>query len=196
MEKIAARKFKKLTDLDPGWAQHLTEPLEVTGYCNMGKSGITHLSRHLHFTGNKSGDIPSFSKCKYLTVAEGTFARRVSFAGSGIEKIGDLNITYPYNADRTSVDFSFCKKLKVAEGSFPGSVNFKFSGIERIGNITATGKIDVILCAKLNCLGGYFDERNNPGKILMDGETRKRAERLHKKEQKANKLMKDQATDD
>ena len=60
--KITAKKFKAAIKSDPAWALTLTEPVEITGYCNMGGSEISHLSPLLHFAGsNAKGDAASFA---------------------------------------------------------------------------------------------------------------------------------------
>ena len=142
MKQINAREFKAAVKLDPAWATTLTEPMEITGYCNMDASAISHLSPLLHFRGrNAKGDAASFIYCKNLKVAEGTFNGYACFLESGVEKIGNLEITAP-NKKGAAACFCRCKALTVAEGTFPGSVCFPESGITRVGklNINAPNK--------------------------------------------------------
>ena len=74
MRKITAKEFKQSIKLDPAWALTLTEPVEITGYCNMAGSKISHLSPHLYFAGcDKGGKAACFDYCENLKVAEGKF---------------------------------------------------------------------------------------------------------------------------
>ena len=142
MKQMTARKFKDAINCNPAWALTLTEPVEITGYCNMDGSVISHLSPLLTFRGrNAKCDAASFSCCEHLKVAEGTFNGFVSFFESGVEKIGNLEITAP-NKNGAAACFCRCNALTIAEGTFPGSVCFPESGIKRIGglNITAPNK--------------------------------------------------------
>jgi len=135
MKQLTVNEFKAFVARDPAWALTLTEPVEITGCCNMARSKITHLSPLLHFAGrNKDGDCANFSNCMNLKVAEGSFAGFVNFCGSGVEKIGDLRITAP-DSGGVAGCFDGCLSLKVAEGTFPGSVSFDCSCIERIGTL-------------------------------------------------------------
>jgi hypothetical protein len=152
MHQITAEQFQQDVELDPAWASKLTEPVEITEFCELIDSDITHLSPLLHFTGrNYWGDGASFWGCKSLKVAEGTFQGCVNFSESGIEKIGNLTITKPKN-DGDAAYFFRCKSLKVAEGTFPGYVGFAESGIEKIGNlaITSPNNDGEYLCRGLN----------------------------------------------
>ncbi len=139
MKQITAKKFKAAVKLDPAWALTLTEPVEITGYCNMEGSEISHLSPLLHFAGgNAKRDAASFCWCKNLKVAEGNFAGCVKFCDSGVETIGKIHISSP-NLEGFAAHFCRCENLKVAEGTFQGLVCFSHSGITRIGKlITAT----------------------------------------------------------
>jgi hypothetical protein len=150
MKQITARKFKAAIKLDPAWALTLTEPVEITGYCNMGGSEVSHLSPLLHFAGrNAKGNAASFSCCKNLKVAEGTFAGCVQFDESGVETIGKLHVTSP-NTNGFAAHFCHCEKLKVAEGTFQGMVCFSYSGITRIG--------ELITAADSEGNAAYFNE--------------------------------------
>jgi hypothetical protein len=136
--KITARKFKAAIKRDPAWALTLTEPVEITGYCNMRGSAISHLSPLLHFAGtNAKGEAASFASCHHLKVAEGTFNGFVNFSDSGITRIGELNIVAPSECG-FAADFFRCKALEKAEGTFPGCVDFALSGIKKIGDLTIT----------------------------------------------------------
>jgi hypothetical protein len=135
--KITARKFKAAIKLNPAWASHLTEPIEITGYCNMSDSKITHLSPLLHFAGkNTKGDAASFSCCKSLKVAEGHFKGVVCFSHSGITQI--RNLTTSADSESNAAYFNECKDLKVAEGTFPGCVSFSGSGVKKVRKLAIT----------------------------------------------------------
>jgi hypothetical protein len=57
MKQITSDDFRKAVELDPSWASKLTEPVEITNYCDMARSNITHLSPLLYFTGvDQDGD--------------------------------------------------------------------------------------------------------------------------------------------
>lgn len=135
MKKITAYEFKMAIELDPAWASKLTEPVEITDYCNCRESKITHLSTLLHFTGkNEGGTSASFELCTELKVAEGNFKYGVGFAHSHIEEIGQLICGKDHMGQ--SVYFEGCDKLKVATGTYPGAVNFSYAGIQKIENLT------------------------------------------------------------
>lgn len=135
MEKITAKQFKKYVKVDPTWASHLTEDLEITGYCDLYNSKITHLSKHLFFTG---GDMESdywcaqFSNCKNLKVATGNFSGAVYFGYSDVEEIQDLKIK---SNGGHAASFEYCDKLKTATGTFDGFVYFGHCGIEKISQL-------------------------------------------------------------
>jgi len=138
MKQIIARQFRRVVNSYPAWARHLTESVEITDYCYMAGSGITHLSPFLYFVGlDKSGQTACFTNCYHLKVAEGNFAGYVDFSESGVEKIGDLHITAP-DKNGIAALFDDCENLKVAEGTFPGCVSFIESGITRVGELTIT----------------------------------------------------------
>lgn len=163
MKTITAEQFKQFVDLDPAWASKLTESTEVIDFCDMKSSCITHLSPLLTFSGkkNRRGDVASFVSCQYLKIAEGTFVGMVSFANSGIERIGSLNITQP-NKYGEAASFSRCRHLEIAEGNFPGSVDFTDSGIKTIGNlITQPNQSGIAaefrLCKQLTAAEGIYN---------------------------------------
>lgn len=135
MRKITAFEFEQAVKRDPAWASKLTEPVEITDYCDMSFSKITSLSPLLHFTyRGTEGNSAIFWGCESLKIAEGNFAGCVNFSNSGIEKIGDL--TCEKNDDGYSAKFWDCESLKIAEGNFPGFANFSNSGIEKIKKLT------------------------------------------------------------
>ncbi|MBE2180297.1 MAG: hypothetical protein IAE97_07480 [Chthoniobacterales bacterium] len=138
MKKLTAEEFKALIEEDPSWASKLTEPVEITTYCGMAGSKITHLNPLLHFTGrNEYDSAAGFWGCKNLKVATGTFHGWVCFVESGIERIENLTVTKT-DCDGEAASFRGCENLKVATGTYPGFVSFAESGIERIENLTVT----------------------------------------------------------
>ena len=138
MRKITTQQFKRAINRNPAWAAKLNAPVEITDFCNMAGSHITHLSPFLRFMGREeSGQVACFNNCNHLKVAEGHFAGFVEFNESGIEKIGKIRITGT-NTVGHAANFDSCKDLKVAEGTFPGFVNFCDSGMERIGELIIT----------------------------------------------------------
>lgn len=138
VEKLTAAQFKKLVKTDPAWASKLTGPVEITTYCNMTGSGITHLSPFLTFRGQiLDGTAASFAGCKDLQVAEGCFDGCVNFSGSGIRKIGNLVIFQP-GFHGIAANFFRCLSLTEARGTYPGAAIFAESGISRIGDLTIT----------------------------------------------------------
>lgn len=170
MKSITSKEFKKQIDLDPAWASKLTEPVEITDYCNMVGSEITHLSGLLHFTGEDHlGNCADFSRCASLEIAEGNFSGYVSFHASKIQKISNLNC----GEDRTgnSASFSGCQSLKIAEGNFSGCVSFFWSGIEKIGNLHCGRDADGN--------STIFPEGDSPGIADFPNSTIKRKEILN-----------------
>lgn len=138
MKKINADQFERWVERDPAWAFKLSEPVEISDFCYLCSSPITHLSPFLHFTGTDiQGTAAVFQSCRSLRVAEGTFHGFVDFHNSGIERIGDITVTQP-RYEGYAASFTECKALTVAEGTFPGHVDFNNSGIERIGDLVIT----------------------------------------------------------
>jgi len=132
MNKMTYDQFKQAIEIDPAWASKLTEPVEITDYCDMKGSGITHLSPLLHFTGrDEFGHVADFWGCEALKVAEGNYSGLVWFSSSGVEEIGELVVTRP-DKEGTAAGFLECEYLKIARGSYAGFVNFTSSGVERI----------------------------------------------------------------
>ncbi len=110
-------------------------PLEIKGYVECEESPITHLSKHLIFSGrNKAGNTADFFRCKNLQIATGTFNGLAYFVQSGIKKIKELSITQP-NTNGWAANFFLCPNLKIATGNYPGLVNFRRSGIQKIKNL-------------------------------------------------------------
>lgn len=162
MKSITSEEFRNEIDLDLAWPSKLTEPVEITDYCNMINYGITHLSQLLHFTGtNESGESASFYGCKDLEVAEGSFTGGVSFSESHIKRIGGL--TCGINKSGESAFFCSCNYLEIAEGTFLGFVNFSYSKIKKIGDLTCgkNGYGDSSFFEGCDCL--KIAEGNFPG---------------------------------
>lgn len=134
MRQITAKQFKDEIWKDYAWASKLKEPVEVTEYCDMGGSRITHLSTFLHFTGKDiKGKTASFSKCPNLKCAEGTFDGFVDFSESGVETIGELHCGT--NNSGYSASFRSCNALISARGNYPGAVAFAASGVHQIEDL-------------------------------------------------------------
>ena len=133
--KMTAAQFENAVNRDPAWAHKLTEPVEITEYCDMSGSEITHLSPMLHFSGNdEEENAANFAECNQLKVAEGVFDGFVDFMESGIEKIGDLVVTKP-NENGEAADFTCCYQLQIAGGTYHGSVKFNISGVREIDHL-------------------------------------------------------------
>ena len=134
MRQITSDEFKQAVNKNPTWASTITEPIEITDYCDMPNSKITHLSPLLTFSGkDKHGDSANFSGCKNLKIATGNYKGFVYFNKSGIEKIRNLKCGKDNSGD--SANFSGCKNLRIATGNYEGAVNFSESGIEKIENL-------------------------------------------------------------
>jgi hypothetical protein len=116
MKQITAKEFYNMSEKNPSVFEHWETPLEIMEFVYCNNSKITHLSKQLTFSGkNQDG---WFAFCKSLKIATGTFHGRVYFSDSGIQKISQLLITNPDNAD-LSANFSYCKDLKIATGNYP-----------------------------------------------------------------------------
>jgi hypothetical protein len=138
MNKITAEEFKAFINQDPSWCKTLTEPTEITTYCNMMGSNITHLSPLLTFSGrDEYGVVASFSHCENLRIATGTYHGFVSFFSSGVEEIRDLVISAP-DTNGYAASFYTCKNLRVASGTYPGFVDFSQSGVEEIKDLVVS----------------------------------------------------------
>jgi hypothetical protein len=135
MEKITAAKFYNMLERDPSIFQHWNTPLEITQYVDCENSEITHLSKHLVFSGlNENEDSANFTDCKSLTVATGTFSKYAVFSGSSIQRIENLTVCKP-DKNGNAANFYSCKNLEIATGIYPGAVNFSWSGIHTIQNL-------------------------------------------------------------
>jgi len=143
--------------------------VEITGFCDMEGSKITHLSPLLHFTGrDEQGRTANFFHCEALTVAEGNFIGFVGFVSCSIQRIGKLTITAPSHGGMAA-HFNDCKFLEVAEGVFPGYVRFNKCGIVKIGELTtevnkAGAAASFRACEKLKVAEGTF-----PGHVDFSG---------------------------
>ena len=140
----------------------LSEPIQVSGYCCMFESPISHLSPYLHFTGkDEFGKCANFVNCENLSVAEGAFGGEVDFSYSSITKIGNLTIKKAGKSGNAA-DFTSCNKLRVATGKFPGAVTFKGSRIQRVENliIQSPNKLglaaEFYFCKYLRHAEGYY----------------------------------------
>lgn len=117
MHQITSSQFKQAIELDPAWASKLEEPVEITDFCDMRGSDITHLSPLLQFgSRDTTGNSATFSGCKSLKTAEGKFAGYADFSDSGIEKIGDLACGRNYRGMRFAV--TGCKNLRNIGANF------------------------------------------------------------------------------
>jgi hypothetical protein len=132
MEKITAKEFLRMISENPSVFEHWDTPLEITGFVNCKQSSITHLSKHLTFSGkNQEGEAANFAGCQNLKTATGTFHGFVYFANSSVETIENLLVT---EADILNLAASFfgCPNLKTASGKYAGWVTFGDSGIHSI----------------------------------------------------------------
>lgn len=169
MKFLTSTEFCDHVDKYPSWAATFTEPVQITDFCNMFNSPITHLSPHLHFVGlDEHGRCADFTLCESLTVAEGVFSGAVTFAYSAVSKIGDLFIK---KAEKSgdAVDFSNCNNLRVATGNYPGAANFCGSGVKRIDELTIQKPnkdglaADFYYCKYLEHAEGYY-----PGHVYFN----------------------------
>jgi hypothetical protein len=136
--RITAADFKQAVLLDPAWTSRLTEPVEVTGFCDMKGSNISHLSPQLTFSGrNPDGWAADFTGCKKLEIAAGTFHGLAKFSSSGVREIGELEVTRPGNSG-VAATFDGCDNLKTARGKFAGAAFFTASGIREITDLQTT----------------------------------------------------------
>ena len=160
MRQITSAEFKQAIDIDPAWASTITESIEITDYCNMVGSNISHLSPLLTFSEkNDYGDSADFSNCENLKIATGNYKGSVHFSYSGVEKIEHLNCGK--NSNGNSANFENCKNLKIATGNYPGLVDFSESGIEKIKNLNCGkdkhgGSAYFYNCKNLKIIEGNF----------------------------------------
>jgi hypothetical protein len=135
MRKITAEEFHTMIDENPSIFKNWKEPLEITEFVDCDESPITHLSKHLTFSGkNKRGWCASFEKCKSLYIATGTFKGGVSFTFSRIEKIENLKVT-EVTVEKTAATFDLCEGLEIATGWYAGFVGFSGCNIREINNL-------------------------------------------------------------
>jgi hypothetical protein len=136
--KITAKEFLAMIAENPSVFEHWETPLEIIGYVDCNRSPITHLSKHLTFSGkDKENWAANFSECTNLQIATGTFDGFVSFAFSNIKKIESLCVT-PQNINEWGASFQNCKRLQIATGTYAGRITFENSGIHRIQNLQVT----------------------------------------------------------
>lgn len=168
MHQITSDQFKEAVKMDPAWASKLTEPVEITGWCDMSNSKITHLSPLLRFKPNadelkNGGEVAiAFDNCRHLKKIEGTFYDEVSFIDCGAEEIGELEVHA--GPDGMTAHFNGCTNLKVARGTFHGGVTFSHTGVEKIDteNLHVTRPdadgvaVKFSYCKKLKVLEGDY----------------------------------------
>jgi hypothetical protein len=172
--RITELQFLAMIEENPSVFKDWETPLEITEYVDGYRSPITHLSKHLTFSGrNKNGESASFLRCEHLKVATGTFHGLASFSASGVERIEELNILKP-DTGQWCATFCECKHLKVATGHYPYPVNFSGSEIESIRNLHiekpdhAGNYGDFSNCTKLLTLEGWDTSKkiwNEPHRI-------------------------------
>ena len=168
MKKITAEEFEIFVKRDPAWASKLSEPVEITNYCPLSHSPITHLSPLLHFTGlNVLEESASFHYCHALKIAEGNFRGAVSFVGSNIEMIGELCIAHT-DSDGRSASFMQCRNLKTAQGTFPGHVTFSDSGVEKIVNLNIRRPSSGFVASFEGCKALKVAEGTFSGSVLFN----------------------------
>jgi hypothetical protein len=133
MKKITSKEFLEMIRENPSVFEHWNTPLEITDYVDCQNSPITHLSKHLTFSGieNINGESATFHSCTNLKIATGTFHGYVSFVESSIEKIENLHVT-KQDAVGWAANFYGCKELQIATGEYAGYVSFGNCGIHNI----------------------------------------------------------------
>jgi hypothetical protein len=152
MKKITANEFYAMIDENPSVFEYGDTPLEITEFVHCNNFPITHLSKHLTFSG-KDGDgwAADFAFCKNLKNASGTFHSFVRFTNSAIERIETLNILHA-KKDGEAVNFDSCQNLEIATGTYPGYASFENSGIHSIHNLHISNPdIDGIYANFENC---------------------------------------------
>jgi hypothetical protein len=161
MKCITTEEFYAMIAENPSVFEHLETPLKITGYVDCNNCPITHLSKHLIFSGKHKDDwSANFSYCKSLQIATGTFNGFVTFGESGVQKIENLHITKPCNAG-WAASFENCKSLQIATGHYPGFVDFEGSGVKsiqnlHIGNTDINGNFVAFYhCSHLHSLEGW-----------------------------------------
>ncbi len=136
--KITAKEFYAMIKENPSVFRNWDIPLEITEYVNCYNSPITHLSKHLTFSGKtgkiNSGNSANFRHCENLKIATGIYKGGVCFSHSGIEKIENLTVTQT-ETHELAANFKHCKSLQIATGTFDNYVTFEASGIHSIQNL-------------------------------------------------------------
>jgi hypothetical protein len=162
MKRITAKEFYAMTDENPSVFEHWNTPLEITEYTFCTESPITHLSKHLIFSGrNESGEAAEFKFCSNLKTATGTFQGYVTFAKSNIESIIELHVTKARHGDNWAANFHNCPNLQIATGTYAGFVAFAGSNIKSIHNLHIQSGddenyyADFIRCSNLQNLEGW-----------------------------------------
>jgi hypothetical protein len=161
MEKITAAQFDGMIAENPSVFEHWDTPLEITEYIDCSDFKLTHLSKHLTFSGkNSNEETADFWNCENLKIATGKFEGYVRFAESGIEKIENLIITQT-DINGWAASFEHCLNLKIATGHYPGFVQFFDCGIHSIQNLRIEKPksngvyADFSLCPNLQTLEGW-----------------------------------------
>jgi hypothetical protein len=135
MEKISALEFYAMFEKNPSVFEHWETPLEITEYVDCRESKLTHLSKHLLFSGrNEKGWSARFESCPNLKIVTGTFHGFVWFLKSGIEKIENLQIKNS-SKEGWSASFRSCSKLEIATGTYENAVCFSHTGVRAIENL-------------------------------------------------------------
>jgi hypothetical protein len=115
MEKITAEEFYAMIERNPSVFEHWDTPLEITEFALCSEFPITHLSKHLIFSGtDEIGHSADFTSCKSLKTATGTFHTSVWFLDSGIKKIENLTVLEP-DKDGKYCNFYKCPNLHTLE---------------------------------------------------------------------------------
>jgi hypothetical protein len=179
--KVTAKEFLAMIAEKPSVFKHWETPLEITEYVDCTHSPITHLSKHLTFSGhNECGNSANFEGCEDLKLATGNFKKIVLFSYSGVEKIEALTVGEP--GDDDSAYFDNCPNLKIATGNFQGYVTFRYSGIEKIENLNIQNPnipgnyANFYACPNLKTLEGWnLSKKINIEPQKLQAETKRRA---------------------
>jgi hypothetical protein len=189
MRKITAKEFYAMILKNPSVFEHWDTPLEITEYVNCENLEITHLSKHLTFSGkNKEGIAADFAFCP-LKIATGTFHGFINFNQAKIETIQNLNVTQS-DKNGWSASFIDCKALTTATGNYHGYVMFSYSGIHSIKNLYIENKneegsfAEFYECPNLHSLEGWDLSKQidiEPEKLEAETKRRKALKMFHKK---------------
>jgi hypothetical protein len=189
MKRITAREFIVMIKENPSVFETWNTPLEITEYVNASHTFITHLSKHLIFSGiDEVGECARFQSCIKLKNASGTFHGTIDFEKSAIKKIENLHVKKT-NITGTSASFSLCKKLQIATGEYAGFVSFYKSGIHSIHNLKIKRRggtyADFTHCPNLQNLGNWDLSKPidiEPEKLAAEKE-RRSLKKFHKEAQ-------------